>query len=291
MNLLTLAVLVLAAAYGPPSTRVFTLAANENINVTRYEGGAKTPIVIVPGLLGSAYGFRQIAPQLAEQGHPVIIVDMLGAGSSSKPHKADYSLTAQSRRIETVLDSLGIRDAIVVAQALGGSISYRLAVHRPDLVKAIVGIDAGASEQAATSGVRKAMKFATVIRIFGAKRIMVGKVKEGLIDASADPAWVTPEIVREYTAPYREDAGQMLKVMQTMANTKEPELLVPLLPNLKAHVLLLVGTSEKALSAEKIEVLRAGLPNFTLRRVEGAGQFVNEERPDAVLEAILEISR
>jgi pimeloyl-ACP methyl ester carboxylesterase len=190
-----------------------------------------------------------------------------------------------------VLDSLGIRDAVVVAQALGGSISYRLAVHRPDLVKAIVGIDAGASEEAATSGVRKAMKFATVIRLFGAKRIMVGKVKDGLIEASADPAWVTPEIVKEYTGPYREDAGQMLKVMQTMANTKEPELLVPNLPNLKAPVLLLVGTSEKALSPEKIEVLRAGLPNFTLRRVEGAGQFVNEEKPDAVLEAILEVGR
>src|SRR5687767_13305654 len=114
MNLLTLSVLVLTATHGPPSTRLFTLAANENINVTRYEGGTNTPVVIVPGLLGGAYGFRQIAPRLVERGHPVFIVDILGAGGSSKPAKADYSLTAQSRRLETVLDSLGIRDAIIV---------------------------------------------------------------------------------------------------------------------------------------------------------------------------------
>ncbi len=290
MTLISLALLAcVAVAPGPPSTRVFALAANENIHVTRYDGGSKTPVVIVPGLVGGAYAFRQVAPQLAERGHPVFIIDMLGAGGSSKPQRADYSLTAQSRRVETVLDSLGITNAIVVAQALGGSISYRLAIRRPDLVKSIVGIDAGASEQAATSGIRKAMKFATLIKFFGAKRILVGKVKDGLIDASADPAWVTPEIVKEYTAAYREDAGAMLKVLQTMSGTKEPELLVPTLPNLKMPVLLLVGTAENSLSAEKIEILRSGMPNFTLRRVEGAGQFIHEEKPDAVIQAVVEM--
>jgi pimeloyl-ACP methyl ester carboxylesterase len=290
--MITIAAMLLALI-GPaePTTRVFMLGANEGINVTRYQGGSATPIVIVPGLLGGAFGFRHIAPLLAEGGHQVIIVDVLGAGESSKPTRADYSLTAQSRRLETVLDSLGVRDAILVAQALGGSITYRLAARRPDLVKAIVGIDAGASEQAATSGIRKAMKFSTIIKIFGAKRILVGKVKDGLIEASANPAWVTPEVIAHYTAPYRQDAGHMLKVLQTMADTKEPEALVPTLPNIKQPVILLVGTAEKALAPEKIDVLRTGLPNFTLRRIEGAGQFVNEEKPEAVLSAIAEIAR
>jgi 3-oxoadipate enol-lactonase len=284
---------LLLALLGPaePTTRVFMLGVNENIHVTSYVGGNASTVVIVPGLLGGAYGFRQIAPQLAANGHQVIIIDVLGAGSSSKPTRADYSLTTQSRRLETVLDSLGVRDAVLVAQALGGSITYRLAARRPDLVKTIVGIDAGASEEAATSGIRKAMKFSTVIKIFGAKRILVGKVKDGLIDASVDPAWVTKDVIDQYTAPYRQDAGQMLKVLQSMADSKEPEPLVPVLPSIKTPVLLLVGTGEKALAPEKIEVLRTGLPNFTLRRVEGAGQFINEEKPDAVLAAIAEVAR
>jgi pimeloyl-ACP methyl ester carboxylesterase len=286
MTLITIALLaVQTAAETVPTTRVFALGAGENINVTSYSG-SETPIVIVPGLLGGAFGFRKVAPSLAERGHPVIIIDILGAGASSKPARGDYSLTAQSRRVETILDSLGIKNSIVIAQALGGSIVYRTALHRPDLFKSIIGIDAGASEEAATSGIRKAMKYSTFIKLFGAKRILVGKVKDGLKDASADPAWVTPEVVDNYTAAYRDDAGNMLKVLQQMVATKEPEPLVPNLPNLTTPLVLLVGTAEKSLSPEKIEVLRNGVKNFTLQRVEGAGQFVNEEKPEVVIQAV-----
>jgi pimeloyl-ACP methyl ester carboxylesterase len=269
-----------------PTTREFTLAPGETIATTTFAGDSST-IVIVPGLLGSVYGFRQITPKLVERGHRVIIVDVLGAGASSKPAKADYSLTTQSRRVETVLDSLGARNALVVAQALGGSISYRLAAHRPDIVRAIVGIDAGAAEEASTSGLRKALKFAPLIRLFGARRTLVGRVREGLIEGSANPAWVTNDVVNEYTAPYRQDAGHMLRVLQAIAASKEPEQLEPLLPAIAAPVLLLVGDHPSALAPEKIELLRSRLPNFTLQRVENAGQHPHEERPDVVVEAVL----
>jgi pimeloyl-ACP methyl ester carboxylesterase len=100
---------------------------------------------------------------------------------------------------------------------------------------------------------------------------------------------VTPEVIAEYSAPYRENAGQMIKVLQAMAGAAEPEALVPHLPSIHTRVLLLVGTSPKSLAPEKIEVLRTGLPNFTLQRVENAGQFVHEEQPAAVLDAILRV--
>jgi pimeloyl-ACP methyl ester carboxylesterase len=291
MNPICLTLIAVLAAGPAPTTRMFSLAAGEDIHVTMYDGAERPPVVIVPGMLGGAFGFRHVAPRLSERGHRVIIVDMLGAGGSSKPEKGDYSLTAQSKRLEVVLDSLGISNAIVVAQALGGSVSYRLALHRPDLVKSIVGIDAGAAEDAATPGIKKATKLAPLIRLLGAKRIMVGKVKDGLIEVSGDRSWVTQEVIDAYTAPYREDAGRMLKILQRMAGSKETEQLAPNLPKVATPVLLLVGTAEKVLASEKIEVLRVNLPNFTLRRVENAGQFINEEQPDAVFQAVIEQDR
>jgi pimeloyl-ACP methyl ester carboxylesterase len=278
----------------PPKTEVvrrFTFAPGETVAATLYGDSMVTgsTVVILPGLLGSGYGFRKITPALVEAGKRVVVVDVLGTGESTRPSKADYSLTAQMMRVAAVLDSLQIKDAVVLANALGGSVAYRLAWQRPDLVHAIVGIDAGASEEAGTPGLRKAMGFAPIIKLFGAKRMMVGKVRGGLKENSADPSWVTDEVVNGYAAPYRENAGAMLKVLKAMAESKEPILLTPNLPDVRVPVKLLVGDTPKGktLSPEKIEVLRNGLPNFQLEVVPGVGQFVHEERPQVVIDAVL----
>ena len=89
----------------PPVVRNFTLGAGETIRATLYEvsdsaGAAPATIVIVPGMLGSTFGFRNVVSPLTERGYRVIIVDLLGSGGSGKPPKADYSLTTQSRRLE-----------------------------------------------------------------------------------------------------------------------------------------------------------------------------------------------
>jgi pimeloyl-ACP methyl ester carboxylesterase len=286
--------LAIALSLPPAKTEVvrrFTFAPGETVVATLYGDSTVTgsTVVILPGLLGSGYGFRKVTPALLEAGKKVVVVDVLGTGESTRPSKADYSLTAQMMRVAAVLDSLQIKDAVILANALGGSVAYRLAWRRPDLVHAIVGIDAGASEEAGTPGLRKAMGFAPIIKLLGAKRIMVGKVRGGLKESSADPSWVTDEVVNGYTAPYRENAGAMMKVLQAMAESKEPIMLTPNLPDVRVPVKLLVGDTPKGktLAPEKIEVLRNGLPNFQLEVVPGAGQFVHEERPQVVIDAVL----
>src|SRR5688572_7700787 len=156
ISLLCALALNLVAPPAEFTVRRFTLSPTEVIAVASAGSGSET-VVIIPGMVGGAYSFRKVTPALLEAGKRVIIVDLLGSGQSSKPPKADYSLTAQSRRVELILDSLGVRNAVVIAHGVSGSVSYRLALHRPDQVRAIVGIDAGATERAGTSGLRRAM--------------------------------------------------------------------------------------------------------------------------------------
>ena len=268
--------------------RKFTFSPTETIAATIFGTGERT-VVLIPGLIGGTYTWRHVTPELVAAGRRVIVVEMLGTGNSSRPTKADYSLTAQSRRIEHVLDSLDVRNAVVVAHALAGSVAYRLALHRPDQVKSVVTIDGGASEQAVTSGVRKAMGFAPLIKLFGAKRIMMGKMKGEMTDRSGDPSWVTQEVLNSYGAPYREDAGHMLKVLQSMSNARESEALVPNLPKIEADVTIMVGNKprEAVLSDAKIQVLRENLKNCRVEVVDGVGVFIQEERPRAVIDIIL----
>lgn len=83
--------------------------------------GKGEPVVIVPGIWSSTYAFRKVIPKLTAEGSSVIVIEPLGVASSSRPRAADYSMTAQSRRIAAVLDSLRVRDAIFVGQ---GSVGF-----------------------------------------------------------------------------------------------------------------------------------------------------------------------
>jgi haloalkane dehalogenase len=268
--------------------RTFTFSPSDTMAATLYGSGDRV-VVIIPGMVGGGYAFRKVTPELVAAGRRVIVVDLLGAGKSSRPTKSDYSLTAQSKRVEHVLDSLGVRDATVLAHAVSGSVAYRLALHRPDQVKAVVGIDAGASETAATSGLKRAMNFSPLIKLLGAKRLLTGKIKGELTGRSADPSWVTQEVLDGYSAPYKEDAGRMVDILKQISRAQEPEQLVPNLPKIQAKVTLLVGATpaDRVLSPEKIDVLRQGLQKFELETVEGAGVFIMEENPQAVIRAVL----
>src|SRR5205823_2032088 len=79
--------------------------------------GRGDPVVLIPGLFGSAFGFRKLVPLLVTAGYRTIVIEPLGVGSSGRPEKANYSLTAQADRIAAVLDSLHVRRALVLAHS------------------------------------------------------------------------------------------------------------------------------------------------------------------------------
>ena len=58
--------------------------------------GYGDPVVLVPGLLGSGFGYRTLAARLDSAGYRTIIVNPLGVGRSTRPKRADYSLSAQA---------------------------------------------------------------------------------------------------------------------------------------------------------------------------------------------------
>src|SRR6266513_2652236 len=99
--------------------------------------GRGDPVVLIPGLFGSAFGCRKVVPLLVGAGYRTIVIEPLGVGASGRPEKANYSLTAQADRIAAALDSLRVRNALVLAHSIGGSEAFRLAYRRPDLVRAL----------------------------------------------------------------------------------------------------------------------------------------------------------
>ncbi|MEE8117183.1 MAG: alpha/beta hydrolase [Gemmatimonadales bacterium] len=268
------------------TTLCIPVAPAETVAVTI--AGQGEPVVFVPGLFGSAFGFRHVKPLFVEAGYQVVIVEPLGIGRSSRPRHADYSLTAQAARIAAVLDTLGIETAIVVAHSIGGSIAFRLAVQRPDLVAGIVSLEGGPAERATTSGFRFAMRFSRILRVFGGRDLIRSQVYQNLRASSGDASWVSEAVVDGYTAGAARDLDATIDAFKGMAESREPWTLVSTLARIMSPVRMLLGTAphKSGPRPEEITLLRDSLPSFAVDSVPDVGHFIFEERPEAVLGAV-----
>jgi len=250
--------------------------------------GRGDPVVLIPGLFGSAFGFRKLVPLLVTAGYRTIVIEPLGVGASGRPEKANYSLTAQADRIAAVLDSLHVRRALVLAHSIGGSEAFRLAYRRPDLVRALLSIEGGPTERAITPAFKRALRLAPWIKLFGGIRLIRRKIRGMLMDSSGDASWVTDSVVLGYTAAAGRDLDATLKAYLAMANAREPELLAPHLPQVRCPVRLMVGGArhDGDVGAREVQLLERTLPAFVLDSVPAVGHFIQEEEPGAVLAAV-----
>lgn len=281
----------LLVADSAPSTQTFKVAVAPAESLFVETAGRGDPVVLVPGLFGAAFSFRKLLPMLAAAGYQAIVIEPLGIGSSSRPERANYSLTAQADRIAAVLDSLRVVDALLIAHSIGGSEAFRLAYRRPRLVRGVVSIEGGPTERAVTPAFRRALRFAPWIKLFGGIKLIRRKIKSLLIDSSGDSSWVTDSVVAGYTAGAARDLDATLKAYIAMANAREPDKLAPHLAEIGVPVRLLLGATrhDGDVGAQELALLARTLPRFSMDSIPGAGHFMQEERPDVVLAAVASV--
>jgi homoserine O-acetyltransferase len=275
------------------TTRAYSVPVAQAESLWVTEVGRGPPVVLIPGLFGSAYGFRHVLTLLEERGYRAIVVEPLGIGRSARPERGDYSLTAQADRVAVVLDHIKVRGAIVVAHSLNASVAFRLAYRRPELVGAVLSLDGGPAERATTSGFRRAMTFVPWIKWFGGVNLIRKKIRSGLVDVSGDTTWITDEVVAGYTAGAQSDLDGTLKAFLGMAAAKEREKLAPRLSEITSPVRILVGgvRHDGGLPRAEMETLKAGLRTLSVDTVAGSGHYIHEEQPEAVAGAVDQIAR
>jgi len=281
-------IIVLLLADSSRAQQTFMVALSRTESLAVETAGAGQPVVLVPGLFGSAFGFRTVVPLLTDAGYRTIVVEPLGIGLSARPEKANYSLAAQANRIAAVLDTLHVRDALFVGHSIGGSEALRIAYRRPDLVKGLITIEGGPTEAAATPSFKRALRFAPWIRLFGGVKLIRRKIRNLLLSSSGDSSWVTDDVVYGYTAGASRNLTATLKGHLAMAEAREPEKLAPHLDQIGCPVRLLVGTArhDGYVPADEVRLFQRTLRSFALDSVLGAGHFVYEEQPGAVVAAV-----
>jgi pimeloyl-ACP methyl ester carboxylesterase len=95
--------------------------------------------VLLHGLLFSKRMHDELARALADRGHRVITLDLLGHGASDRPRDMwRYSMTEFGREVVALLDHLEIPQAVVMGTSLGANTTLEVASLAPERLRGMV---------------------------------------------------------------------------------------------------------------------------------------------------------
>jgi pimeloyl-ACP methyl ester carboxylesterase len=103
-------------------------------------GGEGAPVLLLHGLAGRASEWHSTAEWLTQQGH-VFALDQRGHGQSEQGLD-DYSRDAYVNDVIVVIQQLDLAPVILIGQSMGGQNAYLVAARRPDLVRALIVVEA-----------------------------------------------------------------------------------------------------------------------------------------------------
>ena len=100
----------------------------QRLAYTDYGAGPRLT-VLLHGLLFNQRMHEALARALAERGHRVVTLDLLGHGDSDRPRdKWRYSMPAFGAQVIALLDHLGRDEAVVLGTSLGANVALEAAV-------------------------------------------------------------------------------------------------------------------------------------------------------------------
>jgi haloalkane dehalogenase len=261
----------------------------EGFGMQYLDEGDGAPVLLVHGEPTSSYLWRNLVPPLVANGHRAVAPDLIGFGRSDKPADVEwYSYDRHVASIAQLVDELDLRGITLVVHDWGGPIGLRFAVEHEHLVDRLIVLDTGIGGGRAPSELW--LRFRAAVRKAGADVDPVRLIESGTVNglsvearaAYAEP-FPTPESkagVRAFpelvpAEPDHLNAEPMNRVREALRSWTKPTLVVwgaqdAVLPPAMAHAFadLIPGAGEPVI-------------------LEGAGHFLQEDRPDELAAAVL----
>ena len=120
-----------------PTTREFQYDGHRLV-YDEYGSGERV-VVLMPGLLFSRKMHGPLAETLAQRGHRVLCLDLLGHGDSDRPPEMqNYGMSLFGAQAIALLDHLGVDKAVLGGTSLGANAALEAAALAPDRVRGLL---------------------------------------------------------------------------------------------------------------------------------------------------------
>ena len=234
--------------------------------------GTGPAIALLHGWLCNRTFWREQAPALSAD-HRVLGLDFRGHGESEVP-ESGYSLEVLAHDVHAVIEELRLGPAVVVGHSMGGMVAQQIAVSHPEDLAGLVLVTTTAA---------------------AAEDVLISK----RIIADADELGYKSALLRHYPdwfPPTANDdlvewvTGQMLGTPEHVARSLVAAYgdtdFRDRLPLIRTPTLVIGATSDVSTPASRSRELARLIPAASLEVIEGAGHFVQLERPHQVNRAI-----
>ncbi len=250
------------------------------------------PLVLLHGFGANLLAWRHVVGPLRAAGRRVVAFDRPGWGRSPLPPPSSpirpYAFDSEAATTVALLDALGIDRAVLIGSSAGGSVAVEVAHDAPDLVAALVLVDAAVlgphGPPSAARLVGRLPGVASAAPRFMA-RTAVRAVPRILRNVWHDAGAITAEAVEAATAAFGADGwAEALWAFSTSF----------LAPDGRAHAaaittptLVITGDHDRIVPTAKSLELAALIPGSELVVIPGCGHLPMEEHPQRFLAAVV----
>jgi pimeloyl-ACP methyl ester carboxylesterase len=287
-----------------------TRVGTNGIELHVAEEGEGPPVVLCHGFPELWYSWRHQLPALARAGWRAIAPDMRGYGGSSAPAETHaYDILTLCDDLVGLLDAIGEERAVFVGHDWGATVVWQLAIAYPKRVEAVVGMsvpfvprppeppvtlmrqalgesfyivwfqEPGVADQALAQDVRRTLLTPEV----WTEAWVMGK------ENAVRPEWLTEEDVRVYVEAFERTGftGGLSYYRNLDRNWELTEHLGD--SKVEQPALFIAGSRDPVLAWLPPEVMEGWVQDLRAKVIlEGAGHWVQQERPEQVNEALLQ---
>jgi pimeloyl-ACP methyl ester carboxylesterase len=262
----------LRARYAPAPSRFTQI---EGMSVHYRDEGQGHPLVLLHGASSSLHTWDGWADMLRTH-RRVIRLDMPGFGLTGPAPDRDYSVARLARVVGKLLDKLGIEQADLAGNSLGGRVAVTFALASPRRARRLILIDAaGLSGQTPPRLFRVARSRigGILVRWLGPRFLVRANVEE----VYADKSRISEELIDRYQAMALR-AGNRQAVLDRVSGPQGP-VLDGLLKQLRLPTLLQWGAQDRWIPLSFGQRMHSGIAGSELIVYPKVGHVPMEEQP------------
>ena len=241
------------------------------------------PMVILHGLFGSGDNWGSVGRELAEPGDgnepfDVLLVDQRDHGRSPKTDDISYPIMAAD--VHRLVDSLGLKDIIMVGHSMGGKTAMSFAQQWPQLLRQLVVVDISPREH--EDGHRY------ILNALRSADISEGRSRED-VEAHVAQTVKEPGVVQFLMKNlYRsEDGGFAWRMNVDLLSDRMDAILAAIPPDpVRVPTLFIRGGQSGYILREDLPAIAEQFPKSRVHTVPYAGHWVHAQAPDEVIELL-----
>jgi pimeloyl-ACP methyl ester carboxylesterase len=283
-----------------PASGHYVSAGDIRIYVQEDGPSSGIPVVFIHGFGAWSETWKRTTSVLAGHGFHTIALDVPPFGFSDKVTDGTFSRQAQAQRIIKVLDSLQLKQVVLVGHSVGARPTVEAALTAPDRIMALVLVDGalgfGSDGQFAPNEptllvqlffaihpLRNGVLSATATNPLMTKRLLGGFV--------ADPKILTPALLSIYQKPFvvkdsTNRLGDWLKVLSVDPDTSLSGKLSNF-SKLSMPTMIIWGDNDTITPLWQGQKLMQAIPKSAMRVLNGLGHIPQIEDPTEFNEALL----